>query len=138
MVRYERIDHTADLGIRVFGQTPAELFEHAGFALFDCITDITRIAVQEKRSFSLQRDSLEELLVEWLNELLFVYDTEQMLFASFSVTLPTCMSLRATVGGEQYRTGAHVIKKYIKAATYHNLAITCCQGIWQATIVFDV
>ena len=138
MLRYELIDHTADIGMRVFGTTLAELFENAGVALFELIADITTVSVRHYRSMSLSRDTPEELLVEWLNELLFIYDTEQLLFSSFSVKLFDSTSLAARVGGDVYQEGRHRIKKSVKAATYHNLTLTCCNGIWQATVVFDV
>lgn len=138
MLRYEFIDHTADVGIRVFGRSVEELFENAAFALFDIIADITAVSPRQHRQFTLTRDGFEELLVEWLNALLFVFDTESILFSSFTVTRIESMTLVATADGDVYRPGTHQIKTPVKAATYHNLEIIYRNGIWQATIVLDV
>jgi len=138
MKRYELIDHTADIGIRVFGETCAELFENAGYALFDIIAETKNVAAREKRTFQLERENIEELLVEWLNSLLFAFDTEQLLFAAFSVKTLDAGALVAEAAGDFYQNHVHVIKTAVKAITYHNLSILEKNGIWEATLVLDV
>lgn len=138
MNRYELIDHTADIGVRIFGKTPAELFENAGLALFDIICDPRAVAAKQRRTFTLRRDNPEELLVEWLNALLFVFETERMLFSAFSVKTLDAAQLIAEAAGESYREGVHTIKTPVKAATYHNLGIREQNGVWEATVVLDV
>ncbi|MCX5900800.1 MAG: archease, partial [Proteobacteria bacterium] len=66
MKKYELFDHTADMGLRVYGPSLAGLFENAGFALFDVLTDTARVKPRQTRRFELRRDNVEELLVEWL------------------------------------------------------------------------
>jgi SHS2 domain-containing protein len=138
MQRYEFFDHTADIGIHVFGRSLAELFENAGFALFDIITDIEAVREREKRSFALQRDTVDELLVEWLGRLLFVSTTALFLFRRFHVLQIDGKSLQAEAWGEPLQDAVHTIKAEVKAVTYHNLKVYQEQGIWHATVVLDI
>ena len=138
MKRYEFFDHTADIGIHLFGRSLPELFENAGFALFDIITDIASVREQEMRRFTLQRDSLDELLVEWLGSLLFISATELFLFRRFHVSQIDGESLQAEAWGEFLQEDVHTIKTEVKAITYHNLNVYQEQGLWHATVVLDI
>ena len=138
MQRYEFFDHTADIGIHVFGRSLPELFENAGFALFDIITDIEAVREREKRSFALQRDTVDELLVEWLGRLLFINATELFLFRRFHVLQIDGKSLQAEAWGEPLQDALHTIKTEVKAVTYHNLKVYEEQGLWHATVVLDI
>jgi SHS2 domain-containing protein len=138
MKRYEFFDHTADIGIHVFGRSLPELFENAGFALFDIITDIETVREREMRSFALQRDSLDELLVEWLGNLLFINATELFLFRRFHVMQIDGESLQAEAWGEPLQDEVHTIKAEVKAVTYHKLEVYEEQGLWHATVVLDI
>jgi SHS2 domain-containing protein len=137
MQRYEFFDHTADIGIHVFGRSLPELFENAGFALFDIITDIEAVRERDKRSFALQRDTVDELLVEWLGRLLFINATELFLFRRFHVLQIDGKSLKAEAWGEPLQDAVHTIKAEVKAVTYHNLKVYEEQGLWHATVVLD-
>ena len=83
MKRYETFDHTADLGIRIFGQTYEELMANAAYALFDLLTDLDR--VQETLAYAIHVEAAEreELLVRWLSELLFLSESQGFLFKRF-------------------------------------------------------
>lgn len=139
MKKFEFLDHTADLGVRIFGRTQAELFRHAGLALFEIISDPATISAKELRSFSLQRESVDELLVEWLSQLLYVHDTELLLFSRFRIQEITAEHLQADAWGEVFKEDKHIIKTGVKAITYHNLAVsTQKDGTWIATVVMDL
>ena len=136
--KYEIIDHTADVGMRVFGRTREELFLNAAYGLFDLIAGSSAVQQRVRRSFSLERETLDELLVEWLNALLYVFDTEQLLFCNFSVQHLTATTLSATATGERYDSSRHDIAAAVKAATYHNLQISEGRLGWEATVILDV
>ena len=138
MKRYEFFDHTADVGIRVFGNSLAELFENAGFALFDIITDIAKVREREKRCITISRDSVDELLVEWLNSLLYLHATELLLCSKFHVQEIAQQSLTGEAWGEIFQDHRHVIKTEVKAVTYHGLNVHQDNGLWKATVVLDV
>ena len=136
--RYEFFDHTADVGIRVFGSSLAELFENAGFALFDIITDIAKVRAREKRCITISRDSVDELLVEWLSRLLYLNATELLLCSKFHVQEIALQSLTGEAWGEIFQDNRHVIKTEVKAVTYHGLKVYQDEGLWKATVVLDV
>jgi SHS2 domain-containing protein len=138
MKKYEFFDHTADMGLRIFGPSLAELFENAGFALFDVLTDTARVKPLHTLSFRLQRDNVEELLVEWLGSLLYEFDTAGLLFSRFTVEHIDGLSLAASACGEKFQPGLHELKTAVKAVTYHALSVRQENGLWQATVVIDV
>ncbi len=138
MKRYELIDHTADMGLKVFGRDLSELFSNAGYALFDIITDISKVSPREKRGFSLERDCLEELLVEWLGNLLYTFDTELLVFSRFNVIKINDTSLEAEAQGRYFNEQILPIETAVKAVTYHNLSITEQNGTWEATVILDI
>ena len=134
---YELIDHTADIGVRVNGGSLPELFEHAAFALFDVMFDITGVQPVLEREFSCTRDSYEELLVEWLGNLLYVFDTERIVFSRFSVERLDGQLLSARASGEYYDPARHAVKSLVKAVTYHGLCVQQTQAGFEATVIFD-
>ena len=138
MKKYDFFDHTADMGLLVYGQSLAGLFENAGFALFDVLTDTARVKPRQTQRFNLQRDNVEELLVEWLSSLLYAFDAEGILFSKFSVEHIDSLSLTASAHGEPFSAGCHEIKTSLKAVTYHGLSIRQENGLWQATVIIDV
>jgi SHS2 domain-containing protein len=138
MKKYEFFDHTADLGLRIYGSSLAELFENAGFALFDVLTDTGRVRPRQTLRLELQRDNTEELLVEWLGSLLYGFDAQGLLFSRFTVERIDGLSLAATAYGEPFQPGCHELKTAVKAVTYHGLSVRQENGLWQATIVIDV
>ena len=138
MKKYEFFDHTADMGLRVYGHSLADLFENAGFALFDVLTDTARVQPRQTQRFALQRDNVEELLVEWLGSLLYAFDTAGTLFNRFCVEHIDGLSITATASGEPFDPGCHELKMAVKAVTYHSLSIRQENGLWQATVVIDI
>ncbi|MBN2105801.1 MAG: archease [Deltaproteobacteria bacterium] len=138
MKKYEYFDHTADMGLRIYGPSLAGLFENAGCALFDVLTDTGRVKPLQRRRFRLQRDTVEELLVEWLGCLLYDFDARRILFSRFTVETIDGLSLAASAYGEKFQPGCHELKTAVKAVTYHGLSIRQEKGLWQATVVLDV
>jgi SHS2 domain-containing protein len=138
MKRYEFFNHTADVGIRIFGSNLAELFENAGFALFDIITDIAQVREREMRCITVTRDSVDELLVEWLSQLLYLNATELLLCHKFHIREIAQQRLTGEAWGEIFQDHRHVIKTEVKAVTYHGLSVYEENGLWKATVVLDV
>ena len=116
--KYQYIDHTADLGIKVFGDTLAELFENAAFGLFDNITNLEKVSPNSEFSIEVQATDREALLVNWLSELNYLFLTRKELFKSFHVTEMNDEYLTATVEGEKLDIDRHEIYTEVKAVTY--------------------
>ena len=135
---YKTFDHTADLGIEVYGKDQRELFVNAGRALFDLITDLDKIEAKTSLSLNLEALDREDLLVNWLRELLYFHQSEGYLLNDFVLHDLEEQSLRATVKGEIYEANRHELIREIKAVTYHQLKVTQEKERWVARIVFDI
>jgi SHS2 domain-containing protein len=136
--RFELVDHTGDIGVRVFGETLSQLFEQAAQALAFILTDPEMIAPKQTRTLVLEARTDEELLITWLNELVYLFDTEGLLFKTYDVLSIQNHRLDALAQGEVYDEGRHPIKTPVKAATYHQLKIERHQGVWTAQVIFDL
>ncbi len=131
---FREITHTADLAIEVHGRTLAELFVHAAQGMFSLMADLETLKPTVSHDVLLHSFDLETLLIDWLNELLFLHESEGQLYSHFTIHSLSPTELRATVRGRP----APVTKSSIKAATFHNLSITQVADGYVATIVFDV
>jgi protein archease len=136
--RFELVDHTGDLGVRVFGESLPQLFEQAAHALTMILTDPETIRIRETRKLELEAKTDEELLITWLNELVYLFDTKNLLFKTYDVLSVQDHRLEALVRGEIYVGDRHPIKTTVKAATYHQLKIENHQGLWTAQVIFDL
>jgi SHS2 domain-containing protein len=135
---FEVIDHTADVGIIVYGTDVKELFANAALALFSLITEPE--SLEEKLHFDLEVSSedRDSLLVEWLNELIYVFDVKHVLFNRFDIESLTHNELKATCYGEDFDPMKHKIKIGIKAATYHMLRLDKNNDGYKAQIILDI
>ncbi|PNX45295.1 MAG: archease [Thermoplasmata archaeon M11B2D] len=136
MRHYELIEHTADVGVKAYGTTLAEAFEHAAEGMFDIITDESSIKPTGEYQILLEAADLEQLLVDWLSQLLFLNGAYDLVFGTFQVTLKgTCLSAR--VFGEKYDTKQHRMGVEIKAVTYHMLQVHEGAPIF-VQVLFDI
>jgi SHS2 domain-containing protein len=140
MGRCETFEHTADLGLRIFAADLADLFRTAAEGLFDVIVaNRGEVQVVETQSVSLNADSTEDLLIEWLNELIFLSETRHRLYSRFDVALDDAgRRLDATIGGEPIDRTRHVLDHEVKAATRHGLSLRCENEGWVAEVVLDI
>jgi Uncharacterized conserved protein len=136
--KFRFIDHTADIGVVVYGKSLTELFQNAAQSFFSVLIELKNIHEEKSRTFSLDAPGLEELLVSWLNEFLYLFETQGLLFSRFDIKKLSNEHLEATVWGEQYTAEKHPIKRVIKAVTFHHLTITEKNGCWQTQIIYDL
>ena len=136
--KYRQLSHTADLGLRIWGDSQEELFENAGAALSAVLTDRRRLRLEITKEILLEAPDLEALLVAWLNHLLYLYDVDAFLGREFKVSELTPQRLAAQARGEASDPGRHVARTAVKAATYHHLEIANRNGRWQATVILDL
>ena len=138
MKRYEVLDHTADIGLIVYGGNLKALFENAGEAFFHLITDLRKVRRRTERRINIGGESLERLMVDWLGELLYLHDVENLLFKGFKVESVGEDGLQAVAKGEPFQEGVHVIKTEVKAVTYHRIEVREEKGRWRAQIILDL
>jgi SHS2 domain-containing protein len=135
---YEVFEHTADIGLRIRGKDLKELFQNAGLAIFQVSS--RRQYVKDKKHTDIiirqKADNLDELFVNWLNELLSVSAAKEIIFHNIKVKTLEDNSLEALITGssvENYRVNTE-----IKAATYHQLKIEEVNKEWVAEVILDV
>jgi len=138
MPKYVLIDHTADIGIEAFGATLPELFSNAAFAMFDIIADLEKVENRVECHLEITGVDREQLLVNWLGELLYLHDVKNYLFKNFLITNLTDTRLSASVQGEMFVENKHIINTEIKAVTYHALSIVREELQWKARVIFDL
>jgi SHS2 domain-containing protein len=138
MKRFEILDHTADIGLIIYGSNLKALFENAGEAFFHLITDLKKVRRRVERRINIGGESLDRLMVDWLSELLYLHDVENLLFKGFKVESIGEDGLRAVVKGEPFQEQTHVIKTEVKAVTYHQIEVRQENGGWRAQIIFDL
>jgi len=138
MSSYRLIEHTADLGMEFFGHDMKALFISAAEGLFDEITEREGLSCTE--SFEIEVDGIdrEDLLINWLRELLYLHQVKGMLLKRFIISKIDDGQLSGTAEGEVFCTGRHIIKREVKAATYHELFICQEDGQWTARVIFDL
>ncbi len=138
MRRFEILDHTADIGIIVHGENLKRLFENAGEAFFRLITDLRKVKGRIERRVNIGAESLDRLMVDWLSELLYLHDVENLLFKGFNVDSVGEDGLKAAVKGEPFQEGVHVIKTEVKAVTYHQIEVRQEKRGWRAQVILDL
>ncbi len=135
---FEIIDHTADIGIVAYGADIKQVFANAALGLFNLMADLDNLKEDTKRQIELSAEDVEVLLVEWLNELIYISDVEHIIFKRFEINELSNTQLRATCFGEKIKPGQHKLKREIKAATYHMLRLNKEDGSYKVQIIFDI
>lgn len=132
--RFKSIDHPSDVGIIAYGKDRQEIFENAAYGLFSLMADLGSVEVNETIKVKVEAEDLEELMVNWLNELIFIEETKKMICKEFKITNLTDKELSAEIGGAEIDPESQTLYHGIKAATYNQLQIDKNQ----AKIIFDV
>jgi SHS2 domain-containing protein len=135
---FKIIDHTADVGIIAYGTDVEELFSNAALALFSLITEPERIEEKLHLDLEISSEGRDSLLVEWLNELIYLFDVKHILFNRFDIGSLTHNDLKATCYGENFDPMRHKIKVGVKAATYHMLRLEKNGSGYKSQIIFDI
>ena len=134
---FEFIDHTADVGIIAYGADMSQAFANAARALFSLITELDDVEEVIHRDIELTATDEESLLVEWLNELIYQFDTEGILFKRFDIIQLNNTQLKARGYGEKVDRSKHKLKIGVKAATYHMLKVDKGDGC-KVQVLFDI
>jgi SHS2 domain-containing protein len=135
---YVLLDHTADLGIRVYGTGLESLFENAGRALVHLIFGTETGAAGATRTLCVIGDDAADLLVRWLGEILYLIEGENLVVASVRVRQVACGRLEATLGTTPFDPAVHDILTEIKAVTYHQAEVVNRNDRWEARVIFDL
>jgi SHS2 domain-containing protein len=122
MKKYKFLEHTADVLFRAYGDDPNELFENAAEALESVMIDLKGIDVKGVKRVNLSSDTYENLLFDWLSEIIVLFEVDSFAIRKFNVKIID-KSLSAECSGERIDKRKHKLKLEVKAVTYHNLEI---------------
>lgn len=134
-MRYRLLEHTADAMVEAYGKDIGERFANAAYAMFDQMTDVSKVVPKGELKIVLESDSKEQLLVDFLQELLFLHDTEGLVFSEFEVKTDA-RKLECIARGENFDEKRHPKRALVKGVTYHGLKFDDKEG--SITVLFDV
>jgi SHS2 domain-containing protein len=138
MLRYREVEHTADVGVEIYGDTLEALFQNAGYALCDTIVAAQTVAPTVTRTITAAGSDVEGLLMNWLRELLYRFAVYQEVYTEFDIQTLRPTRITARVSGEALDPEKHQFRTEIKAVTYHQFSVTRHNSGWTARILFDV
>jgi SHS2 domain-containing protein len=136
---YDFFDHTADIGVHIYGATLPELFRNAAQAMYEVMGKLAKAESGKRKEIKLEATTLEDLLHDWLTELLYDFAAHQVLYDRLDMTEVTPQRVVATLTGGVVDFARSKPRSEIKAVTYHQLRVEQTKnGRWQATVIFDV
>lgn len=149
-MRFEILDISGDIGIKAYGTNCEEAFVNAGTGMYNLITDVEKIEEKQEIAIEIKSESLEGVLVNYLNELIFHFDAygfigkrievvgAELQTASLNLSKSPNFELKIKVYGEEFNPARHERRLLVKAATYHNLRVEKINGKWEIEVVFDI
>jgi len=137
MTTYRLLEHTADMGIAARGNSLAELFQAAAEGLRAVLIEAP-CDETECQQVSLKAEEPGELLVAWLQEILYRFECSRFLAGRFRITSISETALEATLFGTRFDPRRHPIEREVKAATFHRLQIAKDGDEWVATVYLDL
>ncbi len=137
-MKYEFIDHTADIGIRVFGPDLQGLFADAAIAMFDLVSGAKYKEVETRHTVHAAGEDWPDLMVNWLREVLFFWNGKELLVSGVNILSISEYELEAEVQTFSYVSGKHSLKHEIKAVTYYGISVDPVEGGWESVIIFDM
>lgn len=140
-MKFEFFEVTADVGYRAYGKTLDEAFENAALAMFEVITDTSKIEAKIEKKIEIESEDLVALLYDWLTELLFLHDSEYMVFSKFKVIINeknSLYNLKGVLWGEEFDLEIHEIREDVKAVTYHMMEVMQQDDGYIVQIILDI
>ena len=132
------IEHPSDVGFEVYGDTLEELFANAAIAMYSIMTDVDEIEGEEEREIAINSEDLYSLMFDWLDELIFLFDSESLVMRSFDIAIDESnFSIQGTCKGGKFDPSTHESGIIIKAVTYNMMQIKK-NDVWSARVVLDV
>jgi SHS2 domain-containing protein len=140
MDKYKFLDHTADALFEAYGKDLNELFTSAALAVEEIQVTTKDVEAKEERTIELENEKIDILLFDFLQELIYYKDADQLLFSKFDVkiTKNSIYKLRATCSGEKINTKKHTFHVDAKAITLHQFEVKKEKDHWKARVIVDI
>ncbi len=131
---------TADVAIESRGDTLEELFTASAMATFEVMADINNIQSKTGKTIHLEDSEIDGLLFDWLAELIYLKDSESMLFSKYDIkiTKSTNYQLDAEILGEEINPSEHDLRCDVKAITFHLFEVYEKAGKWISRFILDL
>ncbi|MHC1623922.1 MAG: archease [Candidatus Methanospirareceae archaeon] len=137
-LKYRYIEHPSDVGFEAYGTTLEELFANATLAMYSFMTDVDEIETTETKEITVNAEDLYSLMFDWLDEMLFLFESESLVMNKFDITIDDSMfRITGTCSGGKFDPAKHESGIIIKAVTYNMMEIKKNE-VWHAQVVLDV
>ena len=136
-MKFEYIPHTADVKFKAKGKNLGEVFANSALAMFNILGDTTKVKVTKTKKIKIKARNLERLVYDFLEELLFLLDTEDFFLKEVKkIKINKDLELEAVVVGDNYKN--YELKSDIKAITYSDMSIKKTKKGYEAIVVIDI
>ena len=135
---YRLTRHQSELAVRIAGSSQADLFANSAFALFDVMTDPSNIEIKERMALEVEGTDRDDLMVNWISELLYLYQGSGYLLKEFKINQVKDTIVKAEVGGEKIDPDRHEIKQEIAAVAFHKSRMQKTGNQWIAQVIFEL
>jgi SHS2 domain-containing protein len=138
MKNYKTLDHTADIGIEVWGKTKKKALANTVEAMFDLLVDSNNVSEVQIKQLTITGADIDDMLINLLREALYIFHSQAWLCKKCEILELNKQKIVARFSGEPYDVKKHQLKMEIKAVTYHTLKIERVDKGWRARVIFDV
>lgn len=136
---FKYLEHTADAEFIAYGRTLDEAFVNAARAMCGLVVDPAKVHASESRDISLTASTIENLLYDWLSELLYQSEVDYLVFSRFEVKITKDGEYRLQGRACGEKAGpAHEVSLHIKAVTYHDLRVEKRNNIYETQVLLDI
>lgn len=136
--KYRLTTRQSELAVRIVGNSQADLFANSAYALFDVMTEIEKIEIKDRLPLEVEGMDRDDLLVNWMRELLYLYQGSGYLLKEFQIREVKDTIVKAEVCGEKIDPDRHEIKQEISAVVYHQSRMAKTGNQWTAQLIFEV
>ena len=136
--KYRLTTRQSELAVKILGDSQADLFANSAFALFDVMTDVEKIEIKERLPLEVEGADRDDLMVNWLRELLYLYQGSGYMLKEFHIREVKDTLVKAEVCGEKIDPDRHEIKKEISAVAYNQSRMAKTGSQWTAQLIFEV
>ena len=136
--KYRLTTRQSELAVKVVGSSQADLFANSAYALFDVMTDVEKIEIKERLPLEVEGVDRDDLMVNWMRELLYLYQGSGYLLKEFQIHEVKDTIVKADVCGEKIDPDRHEIKKEIGAVAYHQSRMAKTGNQWTAQLILEV
>ncbi len=131
---------TADIAVESRGDTLEELFRASAMATFEAMVDTKGVEPRIKKELHLENSEIDKLLFDWLAEIIYLKDSEYMVFSKFDIKIEENSNylLNAKIFGEEIDQSRHELRCDVKAITYHLFDVSKKEGKWISRFILDI